>query len=93
MSNFVILPRISEKAIMLAERNSYVFEVPILSNKIEIARAIEQAFKVEVTSVNTITHKGKSKRFKKILGQERDTKKAIVTVKKGQSIALFEGAK
>jgi large subunit ribosomal protein L23 len=93
MSNMLLKPRISEKAIMLAERGTYVFEVPSSTNKVEITKAVQAAFKVEVTSVNIIIVKGKIKRFKKLLGRQNDTKKALVTLKKGQSIALFEGAK
>ena len=55
--------------------------------------AVEKAFKVKVVAVNIMIIKGKVKRFKQIKGQEKDRKKAIVTLKKGQSIAIFEGAK
>jgi large subunit ribosomal protein L23 len=88
-----LAPRMSEKAIALAEKGTYVFEVPMATNKIEIAKAVTEAFKVEVVDVNILIHKGKLKRFKRTLGRENDTKKALVTLKKGQSIALFEGAK
>lgn len=93
MNNLILSPRISEKAIMLAEQGTYVFRVPSSANKIEITAAVEAAFKVEVTDVNIIVTKGKLKRFKKVLGRERDFKKAMVKLKKGQKIALFEGAK
>ena len=93
MSNMLLSPRISEKAIMLAEKGTYVFDVPISTNKIEITKAVEAAFKVDVIAVNIIIAKGKLKTFKRIKGKERDTKKALVKLKKGQSIALFEGAK
>lgn len=93
MSNMLLKPRISEKAIMLAEKGTYVFEVPSSANKVEVTKAVQAAFKVEVTNVNIIIAKGKIKRFKKLLGRQNDTKKALVTLKKGQSIALFEGAK
>ncbi len=93
MSNLLLTPHISEKAIMLAEKGTYVFEVPTSTNKIEVTKAVEAAFKVEVVDVNMIITKGKLKRFKRVLGRERDQKKAMVTLKKGQTIALFEGAK
>jgi large subunit ribosomal protein L23 len=89
----VLVPRISEKAIALAEKGVYVFDVPTDTNKIEVAKAVAQAFNVEVVAVNIIVAKGKVKRFKQKLGQEKDVKKALVTVKKGQSIKLFEGSK
>lgn len=93
MSSMLLKPRISEKAIMLAEKGTYVFEVPTNANKIEVAKAVASAFKVEVVDVNMIITKGKLKRFRKLMGRESDTKKALVKLKKGQSIALFEGAK
>ncbi|MDB5178354.1 MAG: Ribosomal protein [Patescibacteria group bacterium] len=93
MSHLTLTPKISEKAIGLAERGIYVFEVPTDTNKIEVAKAVEVAFKVDVTDVNMIITKGKSKRFKQIKGRQKDIKKAMVKVKAGQSITLFEGAK
>ncbi len=77
----------------MAERGIYVFEVPTSANKIEVTKAVEAAFKVNVTDVNIVVSKGKSGRFKGVMGRQRDVKKAMVRVKSGQSIALFEGAK
>jgi large subunit ribosomal protein L23 len=91
--SLVLTPKISEKAIYLAERGIYIFEVPSSTNKIEVAKAVEAAFKVNVTDVNIVIAKGKLKRFKQILGRQKDIKKAMVKVKAGQSIKLFEGAK
>lgn len=93
MSNLVLVPRVSEKAIAGAERGVYVFEVPTGVNKNAIAKAVADQFKVAVMSINTETRKGKLKRFKRNLGRQRDIKIAMVTLKKGQSIKLFEGSK
>lgn len=93
MSQLILSPRISEKAIALAEKGSYVFEVPLTTNKIEVAKAVEAAFKVEVVAVNMLVTKGKLKRFKRIVGRQRNLKKAMVKLKSGQTISLFEGAK
>ena len=93
MSQMILTPKISEKAIYLAEQGIYVFEVPTSTNKIEVAKAVEAAFKVNVTDVNMVISKGKVKRFRQKLGREKDVKKAMVKLKKGQTIALFEGAK
>lgn len=93
MSQLVLKPRISEKAIALAEKGVYVFEVPSSANKIEIAKAVKTVFNVDATDVNILIHKGKVKRFRRAVGREKDMKKAMVTLKKGQSIDLFEGAK
>lgn len=90
--SLVLSPRITEKAIAMAEQGIYVFDVPASTNKIEITKAVEAAFKVEVTDVNIIVAKGKVKRFRQELGRRADTKKAMVKLKKGQTISLFEGA-
>ena len=93
MSQLILTPKISEKSMFLAERGIYVFEVPTNTNKIEVTKAVEAAFKVTVTDVNMIVAKGKLKSFRQRLGRERNVKKAMVKVKAGQSITLFEGAK
>ncbi len=93
MSHVILTPKISEKAIGLAERGIYVFEVPTSTNKIEVAKAVEAAFKVNVTDVNMVVVKGKLKRYKQIAGRQKDIKKAFVKIKAGQTIALFEVAK
>ena len=89
----ILVPKISEKALYLADRGQYIFEVPTSTNKIEVTKAVEAAFKVNVISVNMVIAKGKLKLFRRVPGRRSDIKKAIVTLKKGQSIALFEGAK
>ncbi len=93
MSQLILTPKISEKAMQLAQGGIYVFEVPTSTNKIEVAKAVEAMFKVNVVDVNMIVAKGKIKRFKRVLGRQRDIKKAMVKVKTGQTITLFEGAK
>jgi large subunit ribosomal protein L23 len=93
MSNLILTPKISEKAITMAEHGIYVFEVPTSANKIEVAKAVEAAFKVNVTDVNMVITKGKLKRYKQILGRQKDVKKAMVKVRSGQKITLFEVAK
>lgn len=93
MTNLVLTPKISEKAINLAETGVYIFEVPTSANKIMVKAAVEAAFKVRVTDVNMIIQKGKLKTFKRVPGRQKDVKKALVHVAKGQKIALFEVAK
>lgn len=92
----LLKPHISEKAIALAETGVYVFDVPTSTNKIEVAKAVESSFKVNVVDVKTLIIKGKpvSRRISKAPGITRSkVKKAMVRIKKGQSIKLFEGAK
>ena len=91
----VIAPLFTEKTSVLKElRNVYVFEVSMNANKIEIKKAIEKIFEVDVVSVNTIRYKGKPRRIqwkrKSYSGFKADWKKALVTVKAGQSIADFD---
>ena len=93
MPEMLLKPRISEKAIGSAETGAYVFDVPLASNKAEVAAAIERQFKVKVVAVNIAIHKGKLKRFGRRFGRQNDTKKAMVRLEKGQTIKLFEGAK
>ncbi len=94
MHNVVIRPLLTEKMTELTEKNNqYGFIVDINANKIEIAKAIEQKFEVNVESVNTIRHKGKTKtqftRRGRFSGRTPRYKKAIVTLKEGQTIDLF----
>lgn len=84
----IIKPIVSEKSYNLIDSGKYTFEVDPRSNKTEIKQAIEQIFKVEVASVNTLNRVGKTRRTKFGLGKRKDTKRAIVTLKSG-SIDIF----
>jgi large subunit ribosomal protein L23 len=90
MSQLILKPIISEKSMMLAAAHVYSFEVPMTTNKIEVARAVKAAFNVDATAVRIIITKGKIKRFKGKAGKRVDVKKALVSVKKGQSISIFD---
>jgi len=87
----ILAPVITEKATVLSEQNKVVFKVAMDSTKDEIAAAIETLFKVNVTKVNTMIVKGKTKRFRGIMGRRNDVKKAIVTLAAGQSIDIATG--
>ncbi len=87
----VVAPIITEKSTILSEQNKVVFRVPLEASKPEIKDAIEALFKVNVISVNTVVQKGKTKRFKGVLGRRNDIKKAVVTLKDGQSIDVATG--
>ena len=78
---------------MLSETNSVVFKVAPKATKPEIKAAIEALFGVSVVSVNTLTSKGKTKRWKGRPYQRSDVKKAIVTLAEGQSIDITEGVR
>jgi len=87
----ILAPVITEKATLLSEQNKVVFRVAGDASKDEIAAAVEALFKVNVTKVNTINVKGKTKRFRGIMGKRADVKKAIVTLAEGQSIDITTG--
>ncbi len=91
--NQVILkPLITEKSAVMKEYlNKVVFEVARDANKVEIKKAVEDAFGVTVEGVNVINMKGKVKRLGRHLGKRRDWKKAIVTLSEDSSIEFFEG--
>ncbi|MFC1828848.1 50S ribosomal protein L23 [Thermodesulfobacteriota bacterium] len=86
-------PLITEKTSIQKEvHNQVTFEVDRNANRIEIKRAVENIFKVNVAGVRTIQVKGKVKRRGRILGKRRNWKKAIVTLMPGERIDFFEGA-
>ena len=87
----ILAPVITEKATLLSEQNKVVFRVAADASKDEIAAAVEALFKVNVTKVNTVNVKGKTKRFRGIVGRRSDVKKAIVTLAEGQSIDITTG--
>jgi large subunit ribosomal protein L23 len=87
----VLSPVITEKSTNLSDMNKVVFRVSDDSTKAEIAEAVTELFKVEVLKVNTLVTKGKTKRFRGIIGRRNDVKKAIVTLAEGQSIDITTG--
>jgi len=76
--NFDVLlsPHITEKATLLSELNKVVFKIALDASKDEVASAVEAIYNVKVTKVNTIVTKGKTKRFKGIMGRRVDVKKS-----------------
>jgi len=84
-------PVVTEKSTSLLQDNKYTFVVDPGANKTEIKQAVESIFKVKVEKVNTMNVKGKIKRVRRIPGRTPDTKKAIVTLRKGDKIEIFEG--
>ena len=96
-----ITPRATEKAYALSQKNVYAFNVPLTLNKNQIKEVIENEFQVTVTGVRTVVQAGKVKRINKSQNPKRyvagttslkDFKKAYVSVKEGDKIAIFEGA-
>ncbi len=87
----IIKPVISEKSYSLVEQNRYTFIVNPKSNKTEIKRAIEEIYNVKVLSVNTLKIPKKPRRLGTSIGYKPGYKKAIITLREGDSIQVFEG--
>jgi len=87
LAQVLVAPIVSEKATMVAEKqNQVLFKVLRDATKPEIKAAIELMFKVEVESVQTVTQKGKVKRFGRSIGRRDHVKKAYVSLKAGQEL-------
>lgn len=84
-------PIVTEKSTNGSAYGQITFKVPLSASKPKIKAAVETLFKVEVTKVNTLVQKGKTKRFKGIKAFRGDQKKAIVTLKEGQTIDVGTG--
>jgi large subunit ribosomal protein L23 len=89
----IVAPHITEKSTLLSEQNAVVFKVASKATKPQIKAAVEALFGVSVTGVNTLVQKGKTKKWKGVPYQRSDVKKAIVTLREGQTIDVTEGAK
>lgn len=87
----LVAPLITEKATNLSVDNKYVFLVANDANKISVARAIEAIYGVSPVSVNVINVSGKKVSRGRIHGQRSDWRKAVVTLKKGETIKIYEG--
>ena len=87
-------PLVTEKMTELQDKRQYAFEVVQSASKIDIARAIEKKFNVTVTSVRTMNYKGKAKtqmtRKGRFAGRTSSWKKAVVTLKEGDTIEFFQ---
>lgn len=85
----LIAPVITEKGTVLQEKNNqYLFRVAPRANKIQVREAVEKIFKVHVTGVRTVTVHGKMRRLGRAQGRKPSWKKAIVTLKEGETIEL-----
>jgi large subunit ribosomal protein L23 len=91
MYDIVRNPMVTEKTTLGSQHGQLTFRVPLNATKPAIKQAVEALFKVEVKAVNTLISKGKTKRFKGVKAFRGDTKKAIVTLKDGQSIDVGTG--
>jgi large subunit ribosomal protein L23 len=90
-SQVIIRPVVSEKSFVLAEAGKYTFRVHDHAHKTQIRQAIEELFEVKVLAVRTSSVKSKPKRRGQIAGRTRHWKKAIVQVREGDTIPIFQG--
>ena len=87
LASVLLSPIVSEKSTIAAEENNrFVFKVQKVATKLEIKKAVELMFDVEVDSVQVLNVKGKVKRFGRSLGKRSDWKKAYVKLKSGHDI-------
>lgn len=91
MLDVIRSPVITEKSTRASEFNQVTFRVALDASKPEIKASVESLFNVKVRKVNTLRIKGKVKRFRGILGQRSDVKKAMVTLEDGYSIDVTTG--
>jgi large subunit ribosomal protein L23 len=89
--DILLRPVISEKSYRLADEGKYTFLVAPGSNKTQIRQAVEEVFRVRVTSVNTVNRQGKRRRTRFGWGRRQDTKRAIVGLAEGERIDIFSG--
>ncbi len=90
MHEIIRKPLITEKNAALQAEGKYAFEVDKRANKLQVKNAVEAGFKVSVTAVNVVSMRGKSKRMGRRMVQTPSWKKAVVTLKAGDKIDLFE---
>ena len=90
LNQVLIKPVITEKATIISEQNKYVFEVAQKANKDLVFKAIKSIYNVEPVKVNIVNVRGKERRLRLGTGYTSAWKKAIVTLKDGDKIELFE---
>ena len=87
----ILSPIVTEKSTNLSEQNKIVFKIPTKANKITVKKSIEKIFKVNVTKINIINKQNRTKFTRGRKVKVSGYKKAIITLKKGQSIDLTTG--
>lgn len=87
----IVKPIITEKATSLSGLGQYIFEVPVDSNRIEVARAIKTVYGVNPIKVNIMNVTGRDVTYGRTQGRTKSWKKAVVTLKEGESITIQDG--
>ena len=92
LHSIIVRPLVTETSTEKLEREgAYSFVVAKDANKVEIAQAVENLFNVKVTDVRTMQYRGKERRVGKHVGRRAAWKKAVVTLREGDTIEIFEG--
>jgi len=91
VNEVLIKPLITEKNTMLGAEGKYTFKIDRRANKTQVKEAVEAIFKVNVTAVNTISVPPKTRRVGRTIGKTQAWKKAVVTLRPGQRLEIFEG--
>jgi large subunit ribosomal protein L23 len=91
VNEVLIKPLITEKNTMLGAQGKYTFKIDRRANKTQVKEAVETIFKVNVTAVNTISVPSKTRRVGRTIGKTQPWRKAVVTLRAGQRIEIFEG--
>ena len=90
--DLIVRPLLTEKSTLLREAHNKVsFVVRSNANRKEVKKAVEETLNVKVDKVHILNVGGKEKRLNRFVGKRPDWKKAIVTLKKGEKLAIFEG--
>ncbi|HFC76689.1 MAG TPA: 50S ribosomal protein L23 [Candidatus Moranbacteria bacterium] len=87
---FILRPWITEKTQGLMSENKYVFKLRLKTTKSQVKSAVEKLYNVEVDKINIVNIPQKKRRFGRVIGKKSAIKKAIVTLKKGHKIEIFE---
>ena len=87
----ILGPVITEKSTLGSEHNQVTFKVRLDATKPQIKKAVQELFKVKVKKVNTLRVKGKTKRFRGVVGRRSDWKKAIITLSEGEMLDVTTG--
>jgi large subunit ribosomal protein L23 len=92
LHDVIVRPVVTEKSTEQLDRNAaYTFVVHVDANKVEIAKAVETLFNVKVKDVRTMQYRGKERRVGRHIGRRAAWKKAVVTLREGDTIEIFEG--
>ena len=89
----LVAPLITEKSSREEQFNKYAFEVAVSATKSEISKAIETRYGVKPIKINVLNSLGKTKRFGRKFGKQKDSRKAVITLPKGKSINVYEAGK